>query len=144
MDITFNIPHAFYSGSSPETNAYALRALLDCLIRLNLAYLRSHAAPALYQSGVRYGRTDIWDTLPALYERRYGDCKSLTAAYIAEKRMQGINAQPVFRFDYRADGSGELDFHILVQNPDGTFEDPSKVLGMGANENGPPATWARR
>lgn len=135
MDITFNIPHAFYPGSSPETNADALRALLDGLILLNLAFLRSHTVPALYQSGVRYGRTDIWDTIPALYEKGYGDCKSLSAALIAERRAQGIWAAPVFRFNYREDGSGELDFHILVQNADGMFEDPSKVLGMGRHEN---------
>lgn len=135
MDITFNIPHAFYPGSSPETNADALRALLDGLILLNLAYLRTHTVPALYQSGVRYGRTEVWDTIPALYEKGYGDCKSLTAAMIAERLVRGVQAYPVFRFDYRKDGSGELDFHILVQNPDGTFEDPSKVLGMGQNEN---------
>jgi hypothetical protein len=135
MDITFSIPHAFFPDSSQETNADALRALLDCLIRLNLAFLRTHTPPSLYRSGVRYGRTQIWDSIPALYERGYGDCKSLTCALIAEYRMKGIQATPVFRFNPRNDGSGMSDYHILVQLPDGTFEDPSKRLGMGQNEN---------
>lgn len=136
MQITLSLPHVFFAGSPPDENAYALRVLLDCLIRLNLGYLRSHPAPALYQSGVRYGRTQTWDCIPELYQKGYGDCKSLTAALIAECTLQGRAAVPVFRFRQRPDGSGNLDFHILVQTEQG-FEDPSKVLGMGADENAP-------
>ncbi len=132
MDITFNVPHVFYPGSSHDENADALRILLDGLIRLNLAYLRHHSVPALYQSGVVYGRTEIWDTIPALYARKFGDCKSLTAALIAEYHVKGIEARPVFRFNPRRDGG--LDYHILVQTGN-QFEDPSKVLGMGRDEN---------
>jgi len=139
MQITFELPHVFSPSASAEENAYALRALLDCLINLNVAYLRSMvrkgvAVPPLYQSGVVYGRTTVWDTLPALYLRRYGDCKSLSAALIAQYRMRGIKADPVFRFNPRKDGSKALDFHILVQLGNGTYEDPSKRLGMGTNE----------
>lgn len=139
MQITFSLPHVFYPGSSRDEDASALRALLECLIRLNQAYLRVHAVPGLYQSGVVYGRTEVWDTIPALYERGYGDCKSLTAALVAEYRKKGIIAQPVFRWVQRPNGGGS-DYHILVQReacaecPTG-FEDPSKVLGMGKNEN---------
>lgn len=133
MDITFNIPHAFYPGSSHDENADALRILLDGLIRLNLAYLRHHSVPALYRSGVVYGRTEIWDTLPALYARRFGDCKSLSAALIAEYRMAGRkDVFPCFRFIERPGGG--LDYHILVQVGN-AFEDPSRILGMGSNEN---------
>jgi hypothetical protein len=135
MQITFDMPHVFSSRSNSEENAYALRALLDCLIALNMAFLRTHRVLPLYQSGVRYDRTTVWDTIPALYARRYGDCKSLSAALIAEYRTHGMKASPVFRFNPRNDGSGALDFHILVQLGDGSFEDPSKRLGMGQNEN---------
>lgn len=140
MDITFSIPFAFSPTASQETNAAALKVLLDCFIRLNLVYLASHSPSGLYRSGVRYGRTTIWDTIPALYERGYGDCKSLTAAYIAELRAQGRQANPVFRF-FRRPADGGLDFHILVQLADGTFMDPSKDLGMGQDEN---AWFAKR
>lgn len=142
MQITLDLPHVFFPGSNSEDNAYALRALLDCLITLNRAYLRNHAAEVkpLYQSGVVYGRTQVWDTIPALYARGYGDCKSLTAALIAEYREKGIACNPVFRWIQRP--NGVRDFHILVQRGN-EFEDPSKVLGMGKNENAhfAPRNW---
>ena len=136
MDITFSLPHVFYPGSNPEENADALRLLLDMLVGQNLAYLRSHAALPLYQSGVRYGRTKVWDTIPALYQRRYGDCKSLACARVAELKLYGHEARPVFRFAHG--NGGKLLFHILVERVDNygriSYEDPSKALGMGADE----------
>jgi len=127
MDITFNVPHVFFPGSSQDENSDVLRILLDALIRVNLAYLHHHSCPALYQSGVVYGRTEIWDSIPALYARKFGDCKSLTAALVAQYLIKKIAAKPVFRFQGRPDGG--LDYHILVQVGN-KFEDPSKVLGM--------------
>lgn len=136
MDITFSLPHVFYPGSNPEENADALRALLDMLVCQNLAYLRNHAVLPLYQSGVVYGRTRVWDTIPALYRRRFGDCKSLACARVAELKLYGHEARPVFRFATAP--SGKLLFHILVEHTDQygriTYEDPSKKLGMGADE----------
>ncbi len=156
MEITFNFPYVFVPGSSRVDNAYALRALLDCLVSLNLAYLRRHAAPALYASGVVYGRTTIWEPSAALYlpnkhsrkqsgiiwwdpigdsgGKKRGDCKSLSAALIAELRHQGKEAMPQFRFAPRTDGSGILDFHILVRTGYNQYEDPSRKLGMGRDE----------
>ena len=132
MIFEFNLPHVFNQSSSRDENAAALKALLDCLIALNVAFLDSNSAAPLYGSGVRYGRTTIWETIPALYQRGYGDCKSLTAALVAERRKQGILANPVFRW-IRNDKGG-INYHILVQTADG-FEDPSRALGMGRNEN---------
>jgi hypothetical protein len=83
---------------------------------------------------VRYGRTRVWETIPALYQRGFGDCKSLTAAYIAELQKRGMQADPVFRWIRTPEGG--TDFHILVQTIRG-FEDPSKVLGMGSVEVAP-------
>jgi hypothetical protein len=135
MQISYDLPHVFYPGSSEEENAYVLRGLLEMLIYQNLGFLRNHHVPSLYSSGVVYGRTKIWDGIPALYKRGEGDCKSLTAALIAEYRKSGKRADPVFRWKTRPDGY--KDYHILVRTKDG-FEDPSKVLGMGKNEN---ARW---
>ncbi len=140
MQITYNLPHVFHGSSSSVENAIVLRILLDGLIAINTAYLAMHPVPELYRSGVRYGRTTWWEPIPALYPRRYGDCKSLSAVKIAEYRRKGFRAEPVFRFVDNADGS--TDYHILVLtnainehvNAEG-FEDPSKVLGMGADEN---------
>lgn len=137
MIIPFAMNWVFSPQASEVDNAYALRILLDALIRLNVVYLRSHSVPGLYRSGVVYGRTTEWDTIPDLYEKRFGDCKSLSAALIAQYTMQGINSKPVFRFVKGKDGVP--DFHILVETDNG-FEDPSKRLGMGKNEN----AWFRR
>lgn len=139
MDITFNIPHAFSPSSPEDENSDVLRVLLDTLVRLNLAYLRSHSVPALYQSGVVYGRTLLWEPIPAVLARGYADCKSLAPFLIAQYVEAGIPCSPVFRFIRRPDNSGELDFHILVRRHDkplkGMFEDPSRILGMGRAEN---------
>jgi len=141
VDIEFSLPHVFNGRATDLDDARSLRVLLDALITLNLAFLQSYTVPTLYRAGVRYGRTKIWDTIPALYQKGYGDCKSLTAALIAQYRMAGVECEPVFRFVRNRDKS--KDFHILVQSYSG-FEDPSKVLGMGANENARffgPGSW---
>ncbi len=137
MRICFSLPHVFYPGASPVDNAYVLRTMLDCLITLNREFLKFHKVPTLYKSGVRYGRTTLWECIPALYQRGYGDCKSLTAALIAEYRNRGIECEPVFRWKKSTRNPGFTDYHILVQTATG-FEDPSKVLGMGRDENARP------
>jgi hypothetical protein len=130
---TFNLPHVFHTGACETANAFALRALLDCLIDIDVGYLKCHSnIPGLINSGVIYDRTQIWDSIPALYARGYGDCKSLSAALIAQYRTKGEQALPVFRFVKNKRGTS--DFHILVQTPTG-FKDPSKTHGMGKNEN---------
>lgn len=139
MQIAFALPHVFNSTSTSKENARALQALLDCLVNLNMAYLqdmkeKGHFVMPLYKAGVTYGRTTVWDTIPALYARGYGDCKSLSCALVAQWRARGIKCRPVHRWMKRPDGSGATDFHILVQTANG-WEDPSKKLGMGQNEN---------
>jgi hypothetical protein len=137
MQITFELPHVFEPGSSSKEEAIALRKLLDCLIALDVAYLDyrkriHHTVPSLYNSGVVYRRTETWCSTPALYELGYGDCKSLSAALIAERRVQGRIAVPRFRFYVRP--NGYKGFHVLVET-DAGMEDPSRRLGMGSDEN---------
>lgn len=134
MQIVFNLPHVFTLEASRVENAEILRSLLELLIQINISYIRNHAPRRLYRSGVVYGRTSIWEPIPALYERGYGDCKSLASALIAERVCQGKQAAPVFRFSPKSyKGAKSLLFHILVQTPQG-FEDPSRRLGMGTDE----------
>lgn len=140
MKITFNIPYAFNPQSTEVDNARALRALLDCLVAINVAFLKTHRVPSLYQSGVRYGRTTLWEAIPALYARGRGDCKSLTCALAAEYQMRGIECRPAFRFRKRVPGAefSERDFHILLEVPRSIsptgWEDPSKKLGMNSGD----------
>jgi hypothetical protein len=133
--VTFDLPYVFNTDSNPSENATALQALLRCLCEINTYYLRMRPETApLYHSGVIYDRTTVWDSIPALYGRQYGDCKSLTCALIAEYIVQGIPARPVFRFEPPEMTDGGTNFHILVLSPYG-WDDPSKILGMGQNEN---------
>jgi hypothetical protein len=126
--VVFRIDGAFNPRSSDLQNAAALAALLVCLYQLDAIWLLFHPfALPLYHAGVVYKRTEVWDTIPALYGRRYGDCKSLTAARVAELRRQGVWCRPVFRFK---ELSGGTMYHILVMFADGSWEDPSKLLGM--------------
>jgi len=136
-NVVFTLPSVFKPGATIEENSYALKQLLDCLIEFNLLFLANQRCQSLYKSGVYYKRTEIWDSIPAMYERGYGDCKSLTTAYVAQHRANGLDCTPCFRWITRPDGSKAVDYHILVQLPNGRFTDPSKVCGMGSNENGP-------
>lgn len=134
MDICYHLEHVFNDRSTDVENSFVLKALLDCLITINIAYLKRNRVPRLYSSGVRYSRTVKWYPIPELYQRGNGDCKSLAAALVAEYRAQGIQAKPVFRFFKDKEGTK---FHILVMVPgqngyDRTlYEDPSRKLGMG-------------
>jgi hypothetical protein len=143
MRLDYDMPHVFHPQSHAEDNARALDASLEYLISLDQIFLdRYPQTPPLYRLGVRYGRTKIWDTIPALMLRGYGDCKTLTAARVAELRRQGFDARPVHRWIMPQGEDGPTDFHILVLtnatgptiNREG-WEDPSKVLGMEADEN---------
>jgi len=137
MQICINLPHVFHPGASQAENATVLRILLEAVIAINTSFLQYHPdTKDLYTSGVYYKRTKIWEPIPALYARGYGDCKSLTAALIAQYRKAGIECRPVFRWKRasRIERAGNVDYHILVQTAKG-FEDPSKVLGMGRDEN---------
>jgi len=148
MLIQYNISHAFFPGSDKTLNARTLRVLMRNLIELNLVYLEEaprlgHAVPPLYASGVVYDRTVWWEPIDALYKRQYGDCKSLSAAWIAQQMMRGIRCQDVHRWVENDDGS--TDYHILVHLGGGRFEDPSKRLGMGEVEVAKffgPKSWA--
>jgi hypothetical protein len=148
MLIPYNISHAFYPGADKTLNARTLRVLMRNLVELNLVYLEEAprlgiVVPPLYASGVVYDRTVWWEPIAALYERGFGDCKSLTGAWVAQQLMRGVKCEPVHRWVENDDGTTE--YHILVHCGNGVFEDPSKVLGMGDNEVAKffgPKSWA--
>ncbi len=133
MQIVINLENVFKPGASQVENAQTLQNLLEFMVRENMNYLRRHPeTPSLYRSGIIYGRTTWWEPIPAMYERGYGDCKSLTTALCAEYRLHGIWCRPVHRYNPRGDGN--TDYHILLETSTG-WEDPSAILGMGADEN---------
>jgi hypothetical protein len=126
-----NLSDVFVPESSTLENAKVLAALMRALTEADVAYLEHHKVPKLYASRVVYARTNEWERIPDVLARGWGDCKSLSAWLVAEYRMQGVWAVPVFRWKRRPNGVS--DYHILVQTRKG-YEDPSKVLGMGGSE----------
>lgn len=136
----FDIPDAFYEGSTDIDNAEALDCLLQGLRDVNVVYRRHHPeAPRLIDSGVVYGRTTVWNPYPAVLEAGFDDCKALTAEEAAECDIDGEECLITFRFLPRSPEPGALkDFHIMPFKITG-FDDVSKRHGMGADEIGIPA-----
>ena len=133
MLITMNVPGTFSAQSDIDETAEVIKAALDCMVTLNRNYLRRHPTPHIYESRIKYGRTTSWLTVPAMLETGIADCKSLAPWLVAYYRNKGQNAKTVFR--YRPNPrTGFYDYHILVDGPNG-WEDPSRILGMGKNEN---------
>ena len=150
----------FGSESDLAYSELFLESLLLALTAGNVAYLRSHPnTPRLYRSGVVYRREprgrvwhlpshgivfwqepkveEIWKNIPSLYRDGYGDCEDLACALAAERTVKdGIPSRPVFRKRTftRNDGKTFRLYHIRTLRSDGVIEDPSRVLGMGAED----------
>jgi hypothetical protein len=107
--------------------------------------------PSLYGSGVFYreeepGHEDWIDALGVL-QQGFADCEDLAAWRAAELRAAGIEAEPVIKWQWlprevmirqgypgdKLPAKGVWLVHCCVRFPDGTIEDPSKILGMGGN-----------
>ncbi len=128
---------AFRGNTSLQESQTYLQLLLHALVALDVAFLRFHPdTPPLYRTGVRYRRErrdqEQWLQIPRVLARKHGDCEDLASWRVAELRARhGIDAWPCFHF--RKVGRA-LVYHIVVCHPDGTVEDPSRILGMGWDE----------
>lgn len=88
---------------------------------------RNPRLPPVYFSGVLYKLVPNpigWQLPSQTIKRRYADCKDLAAYRAAELRREGIPAQMAIIPSTRHEGS----FHAIVRWPDGTLEDPSRVI----------------
>ncbi len=107
--------------------------------------------PPLYAAGVVYeeeapGHED-WLDAPAVLRAGAADCEDLAAWRTAELRVAGYDVEPVIKWQWlprdvmirqgypahKLPGKGVWLVHCCVRWPDGTIEDPSKILGMGGN-----------
>jgi hypothetical protein len=121
-----------------QLSGEAMRLLLDCLLQIAILELRAFPnIPPVYKSGVKYRvrrspcGEDAWRDPLSCLEERIADCKDLACWRAAELIVRlGIMAKPVFIRQERP-GDGPL-YHILVEMPDGSYEDPSIILGMTA------------
>lgn len=119
-----------------ELSGQAMRLLLDCLLAIDILELRAFPdIPPVYKSRVKYRvrrspcGEDAWRDVLSCIEERIADCKDLACWRAAELIVRlGIAAKPVFIRQERP-GDGPL-YHILVEMPDGSYEDPSIILGM--------------
>lgn len=124
----------------PRTRQLSQAALghtLEALTLANQAYLRTHPnAPHPYRAGWRYEREPIgvenWQTYPYIMQTKRADCEDLAAALAAWRReREGIHATA--RALPPQVAGNLLVYHIGVQLPNGQWEDPSRVLGMGSS-----------
>lgn len=115
----------------------AFEAALEGLTRVNERLLSDPAIagpalPRLYDSGVKYKNEprDVWRHAADVAREGWGDCEDLSAWRAAELRVSGED--PDARVStYK---SGPSRYHAVVTRGDGTLEDPSRVLGMGASK----------
>lgn len=120
----------------------SFEALLACLFSLDRLYLASHPhTPRLYESGVRYcrerdvedeiyHREERWRTVPAVLQGKHGDCEDLASFRAAELVVTGEDTAARPHIREVIPGC----WHVVVLRGDDTFEDPSRVLGMGSHE----------
>ena len=136
----------FQSEADRERSERALHFFLHALVCVDYEWLRYRPqTPALYTSGIRYEHEapgqEEWQDIPTMllaqnYQRkRTGDCEDLACARVAEDWRRRCVSRPYVRYRLLTmpDGRTQMNlYHILSQRPDGTIEDPSKQLGMGA------------
>lgn len=138
----------FGGANNREYTQIAILCLAECMTRVNVKWLVENPGfPHLYKSGIRYKNDDpnygetMRDLPTMLSDGKWGDCASLGPARAAELRYAAMQRGHYSNFKFqpfikwRQTDDGVWRFHVLVRWiwPNGriTFEDPSKVLGMG-------------
>ena len=159
MKILINIGDETPWLRKSRTFGIVIRIVLEALVKVNQAFLRTHNVPSLYKAGVRYGEEPPGDLvftaagsgpveknfskhingqveefadISTIIHRGWGDCDDLAPWRCAELREAGEKAK--IRIQWKTTKAGKL-FHIVVRRADGTVEDPSAVLGMGGINN---------
>lgn len=129
MDYSLCFKLGAFNRLPVENASRVISHLVESMIENNIGYLKSHVAPLLYESGVRYrpdnqGSTEMqWWDIPSILSHGYADCKGLAAWRVAELRHAGYSATAQVITE-----NGRM-FHVIVLGPRGR-EDPSKILGM--------------
>jgi hypothetical protein len=115
--------------------ASAFEAALEGLTRVNERLmtdpsLGGPSIPPLYSAGVKYKNEprDVWRHAADVAKEGWGDCEDLSAYRAAELRVSGDDPG-AYVTTYQ---SGPNRYHAVVARGDGSIEDPSRVLGMGA------------
>ena len=114
-------------------------ALTEALAEIDAAYLESHAAPLLYESGVVYREETNGEELldvPGVLSQGFADCEDLAAWRCAEIRTRFGHKSWIEAIVMPRRESGNLPrfgVHLIVGariNGQVVREDPSHLLGM--------------
>jgi hypothetical protein len=133
----FGIYNGDADGKDAALSMRATEHGCDFLFRCDVDYLLAYgnAVPRFYDAGLRYKSPedacggDIWQDIPTLLGRRYGDCKDLSCFRAADLVVrQKVDARPIVKRRFYP--SGFALYHVVVLLPNGDIEDPSKILGM--------------
>jgi len=117
----------------------ALDAALEGLVRVNVAMLLAairsgRPVPPLYDLPIRYKHEppprEWWQTVADNVVEKFGDCEDFAGHLAAQKRVAGILAGIPFHARAVCIRTGPKSYHAVVRMPDGSIQDPSRVLGM--------------
>lgn len=72
--------------------------------------------------------SEVWASTPAMFLRGKADCEDMACDRAAEYQLHGIPARAILQLEGKQP-TGNL-WHVVVQLPDGSIEDPSAALGM--------------
>ena len=131
-----NAPNGKRWLKSSKILALCVRQALEAVILANRIYLRTHNAPKLYESGIRYEEEpagqpyEDFAAVPVVLSRGWADCDDLVSWRIAELRNEGENAKVRLKWQWDSSRKARM-FHVLVRRANGQVEDPSLRLGMG-------------
>lgn len=155
--ITF-VSRAFQGLREQALSTKVLQILLDALYLIDCEWLKRHPElPGIYELAsssklgfvprpgktlgprgewMRYAQEPLgqedWKDIPSCLRDGYADCEDLACWRAAELTVRhGTPARPFATSKVKPDGA--LLYHIKVRYPDGSEEDPSRKLGMGAN-----------
>ncbi len=112
-------------SSAPPVDAGKLRQIFSILQSMG-------QKPEIGQMVGRLVRgAEVFLDIPNLYQRKRGDCNELVPVRVAELWRAGIAASPLL-VKPLPNSQGGLTYHVVVTYlEDGSYEDPSLILGMG-------------
>jgi uncharacterized protein YdcH (DUF465 family) len=119
-DVRYSLPEPFQKGK-PKADRIA-----GALRSTGLPHDMSQQLADTISSGEHF--RDI----PTLLENGQGDCDNLACMRAAELRSVDVDASVYLTEHPRKDGG--VTYHAIVRYPDGTSEDPSRILGMGGDD----------